>query len=350
MKHFKHHFSISAFGDQSPELRLVDFQSHAHGNSFGHGDHRVGRALQIHCTTKLCTGKRFERCIDVSTLGWIFGSACPGRYHSTSLTSPSHSAIARRRSSATFGFRRGTTSAHHPHQSSATTGRWAGSRKAAGIATGLRPPADPLDLTYDRLKVLLGVRIGIGQNVHDATQKPNVFLGVVNFVDRRWSRTGIPRQGSRDELLLSRFRPPNQILTVIWFCHSSPGQTTSKGPSTGRLKTSSRGSHRFCIQNEPPGASNASGKRRELRLDIALVHVPIPHGHLIQRRGDWLGKWKGDILLKRPESIEDFADFGVLKGVGRPCQKLFLTLVLELPSLIDIADESLEPPFHLFMG
>ena len=169
-------------------------------------------------------------------------------------------------------------------------------------------------------------------------------------MDRRWSGTGIPRQGRRDELLLSRLRPPDQILAVVWFCQSSAGQTTSKSAATGRLEPSNGRSHRFCIQNELPGASDAFSKRRELRLDIALVHVPIPNGHLIQRRGDGLGKRKGDILLKRPESIEDFADFGVLKGVGRPCQKLFLSLVLKLPSLIDIADESLKPPFHLFVG
>ena len=169
-------------------------------------------------------------------------------------------------------------------------------------------------------------------------------------MDRRWCRTGIPWQGSRDEFLLSCLRPPYQILAVVWSCRSSPGQTTSKGAPSGRLKASGGRSHSFCIQNEFPGASNASSKRRELRLDVALVHIPIPNSHLIQRSRHGLRKWKGDILFKRPESIEDFADFGVLKGVGRPCQKLFLSLVLKLPSLIDIADESLEPPFHLFVG
>jgi hypothetical protein len=81
LKHFEHHFSVSALGDQTTELRLVDFQSHAHWNSFGDSDHRIGCTLQIHRASKLCARKGFERCIYVSTLGWVFGSAYPGWYH-----------------------------------------------------------------------------------------------------------------------------------------------------------------------------------------------------------------------------------------------------------------------------
>jgi hypothetical protein len=60
LKHFEHHFSVSAFGDQTTELRLVDFQSHAHWNSFGDSDHRIGCIFQIHGASKLCSGKGFE--------------------------------------------------------------------------------------------------------------------------------------------------------------------------------------------------------------------------------------------------------------------------------------------------
>jgi hypothetical protein len=60
LKHFEHHFSVSALGDQTTELRLVDFQSHAHWNSFGDSDHRIGCTFQIHGASKLCSGKGFE--------------------------------------------------------------------------------------------------------------------------------------------------------------------------------------------------------------------------------------------------------------------------------------------------
>jgi hypothetical protein len=93
LKDFKHHLAVSTLGDQTTDLRLVNFQSHANRYPFRHCNHGIIRILQIHGCTKLSTGQGLERVVNIATIRRVttcWGTTTPGHQPTFSAT---HSAI-----------------------------------------------------------------------------------------------------------------------------------------------------------------------------------------------------------------------------------------------------------------
>ena len=170
-------------------------------------------------------------------------------------------------------------------------------------------------------------------------------------MDRRWCGPSVPRHRSGDQFFLRCFGPSNQILGVIGLRSPTCPETARGKTSTAwRLKATHPRCHRLLVEYELPSASDALSKGWKFRFDIVFVDLSILNGDLIQR--SWNGLWqrKSYLFFKGPQIVKNLMHLWKLKGILRPSQKLFLSFVLELPSLVDIRDEPFETLFHLAVG
>ena len=161
--------------------------------------------------------------------------------------------------------------------------------------------------------------------------------------------TAKPRQNCRGEGFLGFLGPSDEIPRIL-VCGRGP--ETGRGKSAGswrRPETTLGGCHRGGIEGEFPGASDPPREGRELRCDVVLVDGAIVSGDRIQRGLRLFREGEGNLVLEGAQAVEDFVGFGLVEGFGGPCQKLFLPLVLEFPSLINILLEPDQPTFHLLV-
>ena len=124
--------------------------------------------------------------------------------HSTHLTTFAAPHRIRRGHRATFRTHARTIhSSHASHASHARTIHSThASHPASGWSTGqgssvtvrISSHSNPFDFTHLSLKVLNGTSIGGLDDFHNSSQKPHVFLGVIDVKDRRRNGITVPRQ------------------------------------------------------------------------------------------------------------------------------------------------------------
>ena len=157
-------------------MNLTRLHSHANANLDTLGN-RINRIAGLHIFDRRANFFAFSwleerlRCkTDISIVRRVPGT-CRTTRHPAFHSAAFHPSVA----ITSFG-----TSHSHSH-TAAVPARRSTRIELSGISIGMPSHPNPLDLFDNRLKILFGIFVGGLDDLHDITQKPHVFLRVIDI-------------------------------------------------------------------------------------------------------------------------------------------------------------------------
>ena len=141
----------------------------------------------------------------------------PTTFHSTSFTSHASALAATRSAHATvsiISFRSHTRSHTHTAISAHAATRYT-CIKLSSVSVSMSSHPNPLDLLNDRLEVLFCIFVSGLDDLHDVSQKPHIFLRVVDIKNGRRRVWVVPRNDLVQQCLLGRCLPNDDV--ICWF-------------------------------------------------------------------------------------------------------------------------------------
>ena len=186
----------------------VYLQSHADRYPLSNGIDGIDRTDILDGLAQVYSFYRIELFVscktDIPPIGGIrpHWTRSSTRVHSTHLTTfaphrirCSHRATARTIHSSHVSHTAHARTFHSSHTTHAahSSSRWPAGQ-GSSIAVRISSHSNPFYFTHLGLKVLNGTSIGGLDDFHNASQKPHVFLGVIDVEDRRRNGITVPRQ------------------------------------------------------------------------------------------------------------------------------------------------------------